>query len=177
MDKFDVFVWVDGEDGVTAAMATRALRQKFKAEVGDWYMLGPKSERSERLAYDLGMKPLLRPEKVAELGALAALHGASPFVLLWSGAAVLTADWIPVQAGHVRIWEPVPAAVLPRGDLPGSGAGGWPELQSLTSLPRTLLPANQVKTVGAGDFEKAVHAQGWPFGHSVVILEPSTNRR
>ncbi len=177
MDKIDVFVWVDGEDGAGAAMASRSLKAKMKAEVGDWYMLGPKSERSERLAYDLGMKPLVRPEKLADLGALAAGHGSSPLVLFWSGAAVLTGEWVPIQNGHVRLWEACPAALIPRSDLPGSGGNGWFDLQSSSSLPRTVLPLNQVKVVGPGDFEKAVHSQGWPFGHGVVILEKPTPRR
>lgn len=176
MDKIDVFVWVDGEDGAGAAMATRALRHKMKAEVGEWYMLGPKSDRSERLAYDLGMKPLVRPEKLSDLGVLAAGHGSSPLVLLWSGAAVLTTDWAPIQNGHVRLWDACPAALLTRDDL-GKEANGWFDFQGISSLPKTVLPLNQVKVVGPGDFEKAVHSQGWPFGHSLVILEKSTARR
>jgi len=178
MDKVDVFVWVDGEDGAGAAMATRSLRAKMKADIGEWYMLGPKSERSERLAYDLGMKPLVRPEKLSDLGTLAAAHGSSPVVVLWSGAAVLTGDWVPIQAGHVRIWEACPAAVLLRTDLSRGGGASWFDFQGLSSLPKTALPLNQVKVVGPGDFEKTVHAQGGLFGsHGVVILEKSPERR
>lgn len=176
MDKVDVFVWVDGDDGAGAAMAARSLKAKMKAEVGDWFMLGPKSERSERLAYDLGMKPLTRPEKLSDLGALAAAHGSSPMVLLWSGAAVLTAEWVPVQNGHVRLWDACPAALLPRADL-AKEAHGWFDYQGASSIPKTVLPLNQVKVVGPGDFEKAVHNPGWPFGHALVILEKPATRR
>ena len=179
MDKIDVFVWVDGEDGAGAAMATRALRNKMKAEVGAWYMLGPKSERSERLAYDLGMKPLVRPERLADLPALAAANGASPLVLFWSGAAVLISEWQPVQSGTVRLWEGCPAAVFARDGLTAAvnDAPGWPEFQAASALARSPLPPNQVKVVGPGDFEKAVHSQGWPFGPSLVILEKPVPRR
>ena len=177
MDKVDVFVWMDGEDGVVSAMAARSLRHKMKAEVGEWFVLAPRSDKSDHLAYDVGAKLVVRPEKLSSLGAIAATHGSSPLVLLWSGAAVLTSDWQPMQNGHLRLWESCPAALVLRTDLPAEGAESWPELQARTSLLRTALPPNQVKVVGPGDFDKAVHSQGWPFGHNVVILEKPIPRR
>ena len=177
MEKVDIFVWVDGEDGAGASLAVRALKAKLKVPVGQWFLLGTKSERLERLAYDLGLKSLVRPPHLSGLGALAAANGDSPLVLFWEGAAVLTADWNPWQAGHVRIWEACPAALVLRSDLPGPEVSGWFDLQVMTSAPRTALPGNQVKALGPEDFDKAVHSPSWPFGPSVVILEKPVSRR
>lgn len=177
MDKADVFVWVDRDDGAGAALAARSLKQRMKAETGEWFLVGPRTERFERLGYDLGMKLLARPDQLSGLGALAAAHGTSPLVILWSGAAVLTADWVPVQGSHGRLWEACPAAVMTRPDLAGPGAGGWFDYQALSSLDKTVLPLGQVKVVGPGEFDKAVHGAGWPFGPAVVILEKPAPRR
>jgi hypothetical protein len=98
--------------------------------------------------------------------------------LFWSGAAVLTGEWIPLQNGHARLWDACPGALFPRGDLERTASAvSWFELQGASPLPKTVLPVNQVKVVGPGDFEKAVHNQSWPFGHSLVILEKPVSRR
>lgn len=177
MEKVDVFVWVDGEDGAGASLAVRALKAKMKADTGQWFLLGSKSERLERLAYDLGMKSLVRPPTLADLGSLAASHGEAPLVLFWEAAAVLTADWTPWQGGHVRIWEACPAALVLRSDLPGPRVPGWFDLQTMTGAPRTALPMAQVKVLGPEEFDKAVHSSSWPFGPAVVILEKPVSRR
>lgn len=88
----DVVLWVEKEDGAGAAVAARALKAKMKAEVASWFLVAPKSERSERLAYDLGMKLVVRPAHLGELGAALVAHGSAETLVLWSGAAVLTGD-------------------------------------------------------------------------------------
>jgi hypothetical protein len=177
MEKIDVFVWVDGEDGAGASLAVRSLKARLKAPVGQWFLLGTKSERLDRLSYDLGLRSLVRPAQLSGLGAVAADHGEAPLVLFWEGAAVLTADWVPWQSGHVRIWEACPAALVLRSDLPGPPVSGWFDLQAMTSAPRTALPLSQVKVLGPEEFDKAVHNPSWPFGPSVVILEKPVPRR
>lgn len=177
MDKIDVFLWVEGDDGAGAAVAARSLRQKMKAETADWFLLGPKTERAERLAYDLGMRALTRPERLGDLGALVRTNGTAPLVLLWSGAAVLAAEWTPLQGGNLRLWDVCPGALLARSDVPASGVEGWPGFQAASKLSKTTLPANQVKVVGPGDFEKAIHGSSWPFGPTLVILEQPVPRR
>lgn len=177
MDKLDVFVWVDGEDGAGASLAVRGLRAKMKSPVSEWFLLGAKSERLDRLAYDLGMKALIRPADLAGLGALAQTHGEEPLVLFWSAEAVLVADWTPWQGDQAKLWETCPVALLRRDDLPGVGVKNWAELQGQSTLPKSVLPGNQVKTVDIREFEKASHGSSWPFGPSVVILEKSTTRR
>jgi len=177
MEKTDVFVWMDGDDGAGASVAARALKLKWKAPVGQWYLLGTKNDRLEGLAHTLGMKPLGRPASLAALGALAKNNGDSPSVLFWSAEAVLTADWNPWQGDQLKIWDSAPAAVLRRSDLPGAEVTGWAELQKQSSWPTTVLPATQVKTLASKEFEKAAKGSSWPFGPSVVILEKSTARR
>ena len=177
MEKLDVFVWMDGEDGAGASVAVRALKAKMKISVDQWFLLGAKSERMERVAYDLGMHPLIRPAGLGGLGALASVHGTSPAVLFWSAEAVLVADWMPWQGSQMRLWESCPAALLKRADLPGAAVETWAELQKQTSWPRTSLPAAQVKVLPLKEFEKAAHGVAWPFGPSVAILEKQPSRR
>jgi len=177
MDKLDVFVWVDGEDGAGASLSVRALKAKMKAPVGEWFLLAAKNEKLERLGYDLGMKALVRPADLAALGPLAASHGEAPLVLLWSAEAVLVADWTPWQNDRAKLWETCPSALLRREDLPGVGVKTWSDFQGQSTLENAPLPASQVKVLDLKEFEKVAHGSSWPFGPSVVILEKSTTRR
>jgi len=173
----DVFVWMDGEDGSGASVAVRALKAKWKPSVGQWYLVGTKTDRLEGLAHTLGMKPLTKPASLADLGALAQNHGDSPSVLFWSAEAVLVAEWNPWQGDQVKIWEACPAAVLRRSDLTGAKGWTWGELQKQSSWPLVPQPASQVKVLAAAEFEKATRGSSWPFGPSVVILEKPAPRR
>ncbi len=175
--KVDVFVAVDGDDGAGASLAVRALKAKLKLPVGQWFLLAPKSERSERLAYDLGMRFLVRPADLAGLGLVAATNGDGTEVLLWSAEAVLVSDWNPVQNNQLRIWEACPAALLRRTDLGFGGASSWKEWQGKSTFPRNPLPDSQVKVLPLEEFEKAAHGSSWPFGPAVVMLEKSSPRR
>jgi len=177
MDKTDVFVWMDGDDGAGASTAVRALKAKWKAPVGKWYLVGPKGDRLETLAHTLGVSWLSRPATLGGLGALAQGQGDSPSVLFWSAEAVLTADWNPWQGDQIKIWEACPAAISRRTDLPGAEASTWAEWQKHSSWSSSALPATQVKTLGAKEFDKATKGSAWPFGPSVVILEKSAPRR
>jgi hypothetical protein len=177
MEKTDVLVWADGEDGAGASVAVNALKARLKASVGEWYLLGVKTDRWESLAHMTGMKLLIRPPSLGGLGALALLNGDSPSVLFWSAEAVLVSDWNPWQGNHVRLWESCPAALLRRSDLPGGPAATWSDLQKQTSWPSLPLPPAQVKVVAAKEFEKSTQGSSWPFGPSVMILEKPTLRR
>jgi len=177
LEKTDVFVWMEGEDGAGASLAARALKAKWKPPVGQWYLLGTKTDRLEGLAHTLGMKPLTKPATLSALGALAQNNGDSPSVLFWSAEAVLVADWNPWQGDQVKIWDACPAALLRRTDLPGAQGATWAELQKQSSWPLALQPAAQVKVLAAGEFEKATRGSSWPFGPSVVILEKPAPRR
>lgn len=177
MEKTDVFVWVDGDDGAGASVAVKALKEKLKASVGEWYLLGARSDRLQSMAYMLGLKSLVRPSTLGELGALAAANGDSPSVLFWSAEAVLVSDWAPWQGNQLRIWASCPAALLKRGDLPGGPAESWNDLQKQSSWPCAPLPPSQVKVLALKEFEKAAHGLAWPFGPSVVILEKPLARR
>ena len=177
MEKVDVFVWMDGDDGAGASMAVRALKAKMKQPVDQWFLLGTKSERIERVAYDLGMHPLIRPAGLSALGAVAAAHGESSSVLFWSAEAVLIADWAPWQGGQLRLWESCPAALLKRSDLPGGPVQTWADLQKQTSWPCTPPAATQVRVIPLKEFEKATGGTVWLFGPSVVILEKQLTRR
>jgi len=177
MEKTDVFVWMDGEDGSGAATSVRALKLKWKAPVGQWYLVGTKSDRLEGLAHTLGMHPLSRPANLGALGALAKSHGDSPSVLFWSAEAVLVADWNAWQGGQLKIWEACPAAVCRRTDLPGAAVSTWGELQKQSTWPSSPLPETQVKVLASKEFDKASKGSSWPFGPSVVILEKTAPRR
>ena len=195
MENVDVFVWIDGEDGAGASLAVRALKSKMNCEVGQWFLLGSKTERLERLGYDLGMHTLVRPGDLTSLGALAASNGSSSVVLFWSAKAVLVSDWTPWQNDQVKLWENCPAAFWRRSDLPGGAPANifdvvsvaksawpavvpsWEALQSQSPLTHGALPSGQVKVVPAEEFEKASHGNSWPFGPSVVIMEKPAPRR
>jgi len=175
--KVDVFVSVDGDDGAGASLAVRALKAKLKLLVGQWFLLAQKTERSERLAYDLGIRFLTRPADLAGMGPVAAANGDGTEVLLWSAEAVLVSDWNPIQNNQLRIWDSCPAALLRRTDLGFGGANTWRDWQAKSTFPRNSLSDSQVKVLPLAEFEKAAHGSSWPFGPAVVMLEKSAPRR
>jgi len=175
--KVDVFVAEEGDDGAGASLAVRALKARLKLPVGQLFLLAPKSERSERLAYDLGIRFLTRPPDLAGFSQVAESNGDGSEVLFWSAEAVLVSDWNPFQNNQLRMWETCPAALLRRTDLAFGGAATWREWQTKSTFPRNPLPDSQVKVLPLAEFEKAAHGSSWPFGPSVVMLEKTAPRR
>lgn len=177
MDKIDVFVLMDRDDGAGASLAVRALKAKVKASVDQWFLLGTRGDRLETLAHTVGAQWLSRPPTLGGLGALALEHGEAPVVLLWSAEAVLVADWNPWQGDQFKIWDACPMAALRRTDLPVASGSAWADLQRQSTLSVAPSPAAQVKILGVKEFEKATKGASWPFGPSVVILEKLSARR
>jgi len=176
MESIDVFVWLSDEEGTRLPLAVQALKSRLKVPVAQWFLCGPRSERLDRLAYDLGLKAVVWSPSHPSWTTSAVTNGTAPVVIFWSTDAVLVADWSPLQGKQAKIWKDCPAAVLKRTDLTGM-AQSWDGLTRLSTLERMELPENQIKVLPLNAFEKAARTSNWLLGPKVVILETSGTRR
>lgn len=179
MEKTDVVVMVDADGLGRASESVQSLRKYLKTEVGDWFLFCPKSDRGERLAYDLGFHLVHAPADPLVWGQTLVKTGTSPRLLLWSADSALLSDWHPWVSSKAKTWKKLTAALVLRQELNawgqpcavGSRTEVWSARLALHDDTEWLAD-NQVSEADSEEFARQI-SEGFhlPFAPKAVVLK------